>query len=60
MDLRPTLTVRDCMDYLGLSKATVERRIRSGELKSYKSGRSRKIKREWLLEYEQHLIKQAQ
>lgn len=57
MDLQPTLTVRDCAAYLCLSKPTIDRLISAGKLRSYKNGRLRRIKREWLLEYEQTLIK---
>lgn len=50
-ELPPTLTVLDAAAYLGLSKPTLDRRISSGKLKSYKDGRLRKIRREALLEY---------
>lgn len=54
-ELAPTITVLVAAAYLGLSKATIDRRISSGELKSYKNGRLRKIKREDLLAYETRL-----
>lgn len=54
--LPPTLTVRDAAAYLGLSKATIDRRISNGDLKSYKNGRLRKIRKDDLLDYEQRLI----
>lgn len=50
-ELPATLTVNDVAAYLGISKTTVDRRISSGELKSYKNGRLQRIKREALLEY---------
>lgn len=59
MELKPTLSVRDCAAYLGLSKATIDRLISSSKLRSYKNGRLRKIKREWLLEYEEQLIAES-
>lgn len=54
-ELPPTLTVREAAAYLNISKPTVDRRISSGELKSYKDGRLRRIRREALLEYVKHL-----
>ncbi|URJ50689.1 helix-turn-helix domain-containing protein [Paenibacillus polymyxa] len=54
--LKPTLDVVDAADYLLISKYTVINRIKQGKLKAYKQGRHWKIKREWLLEYEQGLI----
>lgn len=56
-EMPPTLTVRDVAAYLGVSKPTVDRRISSGELKSYKNGRLRRIKRDALLEYVAELEK---
>jgi excisionase family DNA binding protein len=56
-ELPPTLTVLDVAAYLGVSKPTVDRRISCGELKSYKNGRLRRIRREDLLEYESRLLK---
>ncbi|MEK3915220.1 helix-turn-helix domain-containing protein [Paenibacillus sp. FSL H7-0331] len=50
-ELPSTLTVRDVATYLGISKATIDRRISTGKLKSYKDGKLRRIKREDLLEY---------
>ncbi|WP_258959131.1 helix-turn-helix domain-containing protein [Paenibacillus tyrfis] len=54
-NLSPTLNVRDAAVYLKLSKATIDRRISSGDLKSYKNGRLRRIAREDLLDYEARL-----
>ncbi|MCF2719247.1 helix-turn-helix domain-containing protein [Paenibacillus sp. UKAQ_18] len=56
--LRPTLDVIDAANYLNVSKYTVINRIKQGQLKAYKQGRVWKIKREWLLEYENDLLKQ--
>jgi excisionase family DNA binding protein len=53
------LTVKQVADYLKVSKPTVDRRISSGELQSYKNGRLRRIKLEDLLIYEAKLIKQT-
>ncbi|MBY9079602.1 helix-turn-helix domain-containing protein [Paenibacillus sp. HN-1] len=55
--LRPTLDVLDVADYLKISKYTVINRIKQGQLKAYKQGIRWKIKREWLLEYEQNMIR---
>lgn len=56
--LRPTLDVIDAAAYLNVSKYTVINRIKQGKLKAYKQGKHWKIKREWLLEYEETLISQ--
>ncbi|MGN7760489.1 helix-turn-helix domain-containing protein [Paenibacillus sp. 22594] len=53
--LKPTIDVLDAADYLNISKYTVINRIKAGELKAYKQGKHWKIKREWLLEYEEGL-----
>ncbi|WP_090738442.1 helix-turn-helix domain-containing protein [Paenibacillus sp. Mc5Re-14] len=58
VDLKPTLNVIDAANYLNVSKYTVINRIKQGKLKAYKQGRVWKIKREWLLEYENDLLKQ--
>lgn len=54
-ELDPTLTVKEVALYLkqGLTKTKAD--IKTGKLKSYKNGRLRRVKREWLLEYEQSL-----
>ncbi|ASA22347.1 helix-turn-helix domain-containing protein [Paenibacillus donghaensis] len=56
--LRPTIDVLDAAAYLSVSKYTVINRIKQGELKAYKQGNIWKIKREWLLEYEESLVSQ--
>ena len=53
------LTVEDVMEYLQVSRSTVNRAISSGKLKSYKVGQLRRIKPEWLHEYEEHLIESS-
>ncbi|MCC3380738.1 helix-turn-helix domain-containing protein [Paenibacillus farraposensis] len=55
-NLPPTLDVLDVARHLKVSKYTVINRIKQGKLKAYKQGRHWKIKREWLLEYEEGLI----
>lgn len=56
VSLRPTLDVKAVADYLNVSTITVKRRIKDGKLRAYKDGGYWKIKREWLLEYEERLI----
>lgn len=58
-ELPPTLNVRQAAAYLGIHKATVDRRISSGQLKSYKDGNLRRIRREALLEYVSDLEKET-
>jgi excisionase family DNA binding protein len=55
-DLPRVLTIKDAAQYLRRSTKTVERRIIAGQIKSYKEGREHRIRREWLLEYEESLI----
>ncbi|MEK3950925.1 helix-turn-helix domain-containing protein [Paenibacillus sp. FSL H7-0703] len=58
VDLKPTLDVIDAAEYLKVSKYTVINRIKQGKLKAYKQGGRWRIRREWLLEYENDLLKQ--
>ena len=44
MELSAYLTVGDASDYLGISRATMWRRIRDGELPAYQAGLSRRVK----------------
>ncbi|BFH70646.1 hypothetical protein J27TS7_57600 [Paenibacillus dendritiformis] len=55
-NLPPVLTVKDVAEYLRRSTKTIRRRIDSGEIRSYREGREHRIRREWLLEYEQQLM----
>lgn len=57
-ELAPTLDVIAAGQYLNISKYTVINRIKQGKLKAYKQGIYWKIKREWLLEYEESLLPQ--
>lgn len=59
VDLPPVLTLKDAAAYLQRCTKTVRTRIKSGEIKSYKEGQAHRIKKEWILEYEQSLIKQG-
>ncbi|MNC73403.1 Helix-turn-helix domain protein [compost metagenome] len=54
--LGPTIDVVDAANYLNVSKYTVINRIKQGELRAYKQGKHWKIRREWLLEYEESLF----
>ncbi|APB77435.2 DNA-binding protein [Paenibacillus polymyxa] len=55
-ELRPVLTIKDAASYLQRSTKTIRNRIKAGEIRSYKEGQEHRIRREWLLEYEQSLI----
>lgn len=59
-NLPPILTIKDAAQYLRRCTKTVERRIRFGQIKSYKEGREHRIRREWLLEYEESLIRKGE
>lgn len=54
--LPPVLTIKDVAEYFQRSTKTIRRRIKSGELRSYKEGQEHRIRREWLLEYEHRLM----
>lgn len=54
--LPPVLTIKDVAAYLQRCTKTIRNRIKSGELRSYKEGQEHRIRREWLLEYEQRLM----
>ncbi|WP_230877171.1 helix-turn-helix domain-containing protein [Paenibacillus macerans] len=51
--LRPVMTVTEVAHHLRRSVRTIYRRIHSGELRSYKEGHDHRIRREWVLEYEE-------
>lgn len=55
-DLPPVLTIKDAAKYLQRCTKTIRNRIKSGKLRSYKEGQEHRIRREWLLEYEETLI----
>ncbi|MED5019302.1 helix-turn-helix domain-containing protein [Paenibacillus chibensis] len=57
--LPPVLTIKDAADYLQRCTKTVRNRIKSGELRSYREGQEHRIRREWLLAYENNLISKA-
>lgn len=46
------LTIPDVMEHFKISDSSVRRLLKSGELKSIKVGMQRRIKPEWLKEYE--------
>lgn len=58
--LQNTLTIEDAMNYFQVSESTIRRAIKSGKLKSYKLGQQRRIKPEWILEFESELIASAE
>lgn len=49
------LTVREAAREIAVSKAQMYRLLQAGEIESVKIGRSRKIVRESLVQYVQHL-----
>ncbi|MCD9026015.1 helix-turn-helix domain-containing protein [Cohnella silvisoli] len=55
-ELRDNLSVPEAAAYLNMGETKLKAVVKTGELKSYKNGRLRRIKREWLLEYEARLI----
>lgn len=58
--LPPVMTIEDVGAYLQISRATVDRLIKAGKLKSYLvSPQRRRVKLEWLLEYEAALIAES-
>ncbi|MCY9761612.1 helix-turn-helix domain-containing protein [Paenibacillus alvei] len=54
------LTIKDAAEYFQRSTKTIRRRIKSGELRSYKEGQEHRIRREWLLDYERQLIEKGE
>lgn len=61
MPLPPVMTLEDVGAYLQISRSTVDRLIKSGKLRSYLvSPQRRRVKQEWLLEYEAQLITESQ
>jgi len=59
VNLGPVVSVKTAAKYLGISEVTVKRRIREGKLKAYKDGGYWRIKREWLDEYQNNLIREC-
>ncbi|GIO42532.1 helix-turn-helix domain-containing protein [Paenibacillus apis] len=55
-ELPPIVSVDDVAEYFKVSRSTVFKAMKSGKLKSYKFGRQRRIKREWVMEFEYSLI----
>lgn len=55
-ELPPVCKITDVMDYFQLSRTTIYRLLKTGEIKSYNYGNKPRIKREWVLEYEEKLI----
>ncbi|WP_373865255.1 excisionase family DNA-binding protein [Paenibacillus koleovorans] len=54
----PTLTVKQSYEYLNIGRTRMFALLKTKKVKSYKHGKSRRIKREWLLEYERELMRQ--
>ncbi|MDG0810073.1 helix-turn-helix domain-containing protein [Cohnella rhizosphaerae] len=56
-EIPPTLTMEQVARYLGIGRTRVFHLIKSGELSSYKIGKSRRVRRTDLLEFEKRLRK---
>lgn len=59
-NLPPVLTIKDLAEYFRRSTKTIRRRIKSGDIRSYKEGREYRVRLEWVLEYEQQLIEKGE
>lgn len=55
-ELDPIVTVDDVAKYFKVCRTTIFKAMKSGKLKSYKFGRQRRIKREWVYEFEASMI----
>ncbi|MHA7580430.1 excisionase family DNA-binding protein [Paenibacillus vandeheii] len=51
------MTIKECMSHFKASRSTIMRRLSSGELKSFKFGGKRMIKREWVEQYDKQPCK---
>lgn len=54
--LPPVCTISDIMNYFKVSRTTVSKLINSEQIKSYRIGNKARVKREWVLEYEESLM----
>ncbi|MNP69795.1 Helix-turn-helix domain protein [compost metagenome] len=59
-ELAPIVTIDDVAKYFKVSRSTIFKAMRTGKLKSYKFGRQRRIKREWVYEFEASMIGELQ
>lgn len=57
MEMEHVMTLKQAARVLGLSEITLKRRIYAKQIKAYKDGGYWKIKREWVEEYQNNLIK---
>ncbi|GIP60600.1 excisionase family DNA-binding protein [Paenibacillus woosongensis] len=53
------LSLKSAAHYLGISEPTLRRRIQAKSIKANKDGGYWKIKRDWLMEYQNALLKEA-
>lgn len=53
------MSLKQAASYLGISEPTMKRRIKSKQIKAYKDGGYWKIKKEWVIEYQNGLLKKA-
>ncbi|MFD1179664.1 helix-turn-helix domain-containing protein [Paenibacillus puldeungensis] len=58
-ELPPIVSVDDVAEYFKVCRSTVFKAMKSGKLKYYKFGRQRRIKREWVMEFEASMITEA-
>ncbi|MDH6675771.1 excisionase family DNA binding protein [Paenibacillus sp. LBL] len=59
-ELPAILTIQEAATHLRRCTKTVRNRIKAGKLRSFKEGQEHRIRREWLLEYEESLISKSQ
>lgn len=53
------MSLKQAVSYLGISAPTMKRRIQTKQIKAYKDGGYWKIKREWVIEYQNGLLKKS-
>ncbi len=58
-DMPYIMPLKEAARYLGLSELTLKRRIYDKKIKAYKDGGYWKLKREWVLKYQNELLKRA-
>lgn len=54
-----TMSLKEAARRLGISEPTLKRRISEKKIKAYKDGGQWKIKREWIAEYQNELLRNA-
>ncbi|AZS14579.1 helix-turn-helix domain-containing protein [Paenibacillus lutimineralis] len=54
------MSLKQTAKFLGISEPTLKRRINAKQIRAYKDGGYWKIKREWVEEYQNNLIKEQE